>query len=488
MNAELALIGVLAAPVAQALLVLVLQRPPGLRDVVFIASALVTAICAAFLVDAVLQGESARIILARPLPNVDLAFVVEPLGALMAAVIAGLGVLHAVHSAGVVRATHEKAPARLMTFMAFATAATMAVAFSANLFTFFVAYQALTLAVFPLVAHRGDEEARRAGRTFLATLLTASMGLFLPAMIWTYALAGALDFQPGGVLAGRVDAITANILLVLFVLGLAMAAVPPLHRWLSASSSAPHPALVTIQALGVLPAGCIGLIKVAAFVFGPVLIDAGIAARGLIVLVGVGMCAAALIALSKQDVRERLAYSCMAQSLAVAMGVLLALPAGLFAAALQVVALVCASATLMMAVGTVASITGRHKVSDYAGVGRVMPWTFAGFALASASMIGMPPFSGAWAKLWLITAASGAGMVWAAALAGVAAVLTFAHLGPLAANALAARAPTDAFKRPDGASILLAAPVILSAAATLWLLILADPLASFLSPIWTPAP
>src|SRR5690606_40878959 len=69
-----------------------------------------------------------------------------------------------------------------------------------------------------------------------------------------------------------------------------------------------------------------------------------------------------------------------------------------------------------------------------------------------------------WAKLWLITAAAGSGLVWAAVLASVAAILTFTHLGPLAANALAARAPTDAFKRPDGASILLAAPVILAAA------------------------
>jgi hypothetical protein len=65
-------------------------------------------------------------------------------------------------------------------------------------------------------------------------------------------------------------------------------------------------------------------------------------------------------------------------------------------------------------------------------------------------------------------------------------VLTFANLGPLAANAFAGRAPADAFKRPDGASILLVAPVILSAAATLSLLVLADPLARFLSPVWTP--
>ena len=155
-------------------------------------------------------------------------------------------------------------------------------------------------------------------------------------------------------------------------------------------------------------------------------------------------------------------------------------------AALQVAAVACSMTTLLMAVGTTGAITTSVKVGDYAGLGRVMPWTFAGFAVGAASLIGMPPFAGAWAKLWLIAAASGARLDWAAALAGVAAVLTFVHLGPLAANALAGRAPTDAFKRPDGASILLAAPVILSGLATLWLLVLADPLYSFLSPIWSP--
>ena len=93
------------------------------------------------------------------------------------------------------------------------------------------------------------------------------------------------------------------------------------------------------------------MLKITAYVFGPALHEAAIASRALIVLVGVGMCAAALIALSKQDIRERLAYSAMAQVLAVPMGALLALPAGLFAAALQVVAFACASATLMMAAG-----------------------------------------------------------------------------------------------------------------------------------------
>ena len=256
MNAELALLIALVAPVAQALLVVALARPPGLtRRGACGGRVGDNALRRSTLVGVVADGGTARIVLARPLPQVELAFVVEPLGALMAATLSMLGVLHAAHSAGVVRATHEKAPARLMAFMALASAATMAIAFSANLFTFFVAYQALILAVFPLVAHRGDDEARKAARDFLATLLTASVGLFLPAMVWTYALAGALEFQTGGMLVGRVDAVTANILLVLYVLGLAMAATPPLHRWLAASSSAPYPALVSIQAAGGVACG-----------------------------------------------------------------------------------------------------------------------------------------------------------------------------------------------------------------------------------------
>lgn len=485
MSAEAALLGALSVPLAQALLVFVLRRPPGLRDLVSIGLSLFAAACAFVLVDFASKGETARVVLARPLPNVDLAFSVEPLGALIGAVIAGLSALHTMHAVGYVRAKHDKDPAPMLALIALATAATLAACYSVNLFSFFVAYQALTLALFPLVAHGGEEEARRAARTFLATLLASSIGLFLPAMIWTYALAGAIDFQPGGVLAGRVDATSANVLLALFVFGLAPTAIPPMHRWLTASYLAPYPALVSIQALAVLPAGGVGILKVAAFVFGPALRDAAIATQALLVLSGLGMCAAALIALAKQDLRERLAYSCMAQSLAVVMGALLALPAGLFAAVLQVVALSCSAATLTMAAGTTEAVTGRRNAVDYAGLGRVMPWTFAGFAIASASMIGMPPFAGAWAKLWLITAAARA-TPWAAALAGAAAVLTFAHLAPLAANALSARAPTDAFKRPDGASILLAAPVILCAMATLSLLVLADPLASFLAPIWTP--
>ncbi len=91
-------------------------------------------------------------------------------------------------------------------------------------------------------------------------------------------------------------------------------------------------------------------------------------------------------------------------------------------------------------------------------------------------------------KLWLIASSSSVGLVWAAVLVGLAAILTFAHLGPMAANALSGRAPPDAFIRPDGASFLLVAPVALGAVATLSLLVFASALSEFLKPVWTPMP
>lgn len=486
MSAEVSLLVLLIAPVAGALLTFVARKPPGLRDLIFMGAASISAAASLAVVDAVSEGVAARVVLARPLPYVELAFVAEPLSALMGAMFSVLGLLHAAHTVGFVRVTGEKAPHRLMAVIALAQWAALALAFSANLFTLFVAYQALILIGFPLVAHAGEPRDRERAGLFLVVLLASAVGLLLPAIVWTYAVAGTLEFEAGGLLSQRADALTANLLLILYVLGAAMAAAPPLHRWVSASSSATYPALISLHALAVLPAGSVTVLKVVAFVFGAALNEALLASRALIVLAGVGMCAAALIALSRQDARERIAYAAMAQALAVLVGALLANPAGLFAATLQVIAYACAGSTLLMAAAATFAVTGRERFSDYAGLGRVMPWTFAGFAIAAASLIGLPPFAGAWARLWLITSAAGAGLVWAAVLIAVAAILTFAHLGPAAARALSEPTPEDPFKQPDGATMLLAAPVALGALATLSLLLIADPLAAFLSPIWTP--
>jgi multicomponent Na+:H+ antiporter subunit D len=165
------------------------------------------------------------------------------------------------------------------------------VALSANLFTLFVSYQALILAGAPLIQDRTPEEEGRAARVYLTTQLGASIGLFLPAVVWTYSLAGAAEFQVGGVLAGLIEPISpavASVLLVLFVLGASMSIVPPLSAWINASSGSRWPALISIHSLALAPAGVISIIKIAAYIFGSALVQASLASHALLVLCGAG--------------------------------------------------------------------------------------------------------------------------------------------------------------------------------------------------------
>jgi multicomponent Na+:H+ antiporter subunit D len=490
MTAEMFIAMALAAPFVAAVLVVMLPKPPGLRDTLFLLGAFGALVGVGGAFAGALSGEPARIVLAQPLPHVQLAFAVEPLGALASLLVCALGFLHAVHTIGMARAqdAHDQAHARQMALILLTVTGTVGVALAANLLSMFIAYQVVVMAAFPLVAIGGREDGRDARREFLSALLLPAMGLLLPAIVWTHAIAGSSDFQPGGILAGSADGFAVNALLVLYVLGFSAAGVPPFHGWVASASSAPHASLPTLYSIAVIPAGVVCLMKVAVFVFGPALLEARLAAQGLIVLVSLGAFLAALLAAARESFAQRLAYLSMAQALAAVCGLLLAVPSGVFAAVLQLLALAVASCTLLMAIGTVEAVTARGSNADFVGLGRVMPWTFVSFGLAAASLIGLPPFAGAWAKLWLITAAASTGAPIIAALIGAAAVLAFAQLGPVVAGAFAARAPSEAFKRPDGASFWLVAPVFLGALGTLVLLVAADPLAAFLSPVWAVAP
>ena len=73
-------------------------------------------------------------------------------------------------------------------------------ALAGNLLTLFVCYELLTLATWPLVTHAGTPEAHRSGRLYLGLLLGTSISLLLLAIIWTWQIAGTLDFVEGGFL------------------------------------------------------------------------------------------------------------------------------------------------------------------------------------------------------------------------------------------------------------------------------------------------
>jgi multicomponent Na+:H+ antiporter subunit D len=469
----------LATPLVQAFCVIAFARAPAARDLLNVAAAALTAAFGWRLVDLLWSGAGASLYLSSPLPGAAFAFKAEPLGLVVAVLLASLSLLNAVYAVGFVRATEQKAPARLLAFVALAVASAIGAALSRNLFTFFVCYIALIVTACPPIAHNG---ASAAARKFLATLLFAAVGLLLPAIVWTYAIAGGLEFRFGGILPASLTPLGADILLVLYAFGLAATALFPLHHWVCEAMEAPIPASGLAHSVALGAIGGLGMLKVTLFVFGAHLVQSLDAARGLLGLALVGACAAVLVALSKDDLKQRLAYSTIAQIALVTACAMLATPAAAFAGAFAIVAHGLSKLSMFFTIGVVEATTGRTKASQMAGLGRRMPWAFSAFAFAALSLAGAPPLAGAWSYLWLIAASSQQGQIWAAILVIAAALVTFAAFGPLAANALFGRAPAYPFQRPDAASAFVIAPTAIAGLVTLLLLAFVDPIARFLGP------
>jgi multicomponent Na+:H+ antiporter subunit D len=263
----------LLLPVFGTVFIGLFRNKPNLREAATLTTGLALFGVVLSLWPEIMAGGRPQITLAVPIPGIPLLLEIEPLGYLFALVASSLWIVTSLYAIGYMRGHHEKNQTRFYFFFAVAISATMGVAFSGNLFTLFLFYEVLTLCTFPLVTHHQTEKARKAGRVYLGILLSTSVGLQLLAIIWTYFLAGTLDFRAGGILDGHIGAATVPILLALFVFGVGKAAVMPFHRWLPAAMVAPTPVSALLHAVAVVKAGVFTILKVSVFIFGPTLIS-----------------------------------------------------------------------------------------------------------------------------------------------------------------------------------------------------------------------
>ena len=221
MSPETLILAALVLPLLIAAGIAVMGWSPNLREGVTFTGAGVLFVVIILLAMHVAGGERPELNLGQAAPGLSLAFKLEPLGMLFALVASGLWIVNSFYSVGYMRGNRERNQTRFYICFAIAIFGALGVAMSANLFTLFVFYEVLTLSTFPLVTHKGDAAARRGGRIYLLTLMGTSIGLLLPAVMWTWVLAGQnLDFVPGGLLAGvDISPAVASALLILFASG-----------------------------------------------------------------------------------------------------------------------------------------------------------------------------------------------------------------------------------------------------------------------------
>jgi multicomponent Na+:H+ antiporter subunit D len=444
-NAGSTIILALLLPLAGAVAIALAGRiSANLRETVTLATAGGLAMTVWSLLPAVMAGERPGVSITELLPGVEIAFSVEPLGMLFAALASGLWIINSLYSIGYMRGNNERNQTRFYVMFAVSLAATMGVAFAGNLFTLFLFYEALTLSTYPLVSHKGDAATVRSARVYLGILLTTSIGLFLPAIIWTYSVAGTGDFVSGGILASKIDGPAVGLLLGLFVFGIGKAAVMPVHRWLPAAMVAPTPVSALLHAVAVVKAGVFAVTKIIVYIFGVDFLFAEPSSGWLLYAAAFTIIAASVVALRQQNLKRLLAYSTIAQLSYVVMAAAVLKPLAEIGAAIHMVAHAFGKITLFFAAGAIYVASRKTEVHQLRGIGLRMPVTMTAFTIGALSMIGVPPTGGFVSKWYILAGAFQADNYFAVATIIVSTALNAAYFLPIIYMAWFMREPEPA--------------------------------------------
>jgi multicomponent Na+:H+ antiporter subunit D len=383
-------------------LIIFSRKYPNLREFWTIAASLVKFGLVLSLLPNALLNKVAEFSIMEISPGINLTLRVDQFGIFFALIASGLWIFTSFYSIGYMRGEKSHKQTRYFSSFAVCLSATIGIAFSANLLTFIVFYEMLTIATYPLVIHEENEEAIRAGRKYLVYTLTA--GLFLiAASAWTYQLTKTLDFRAGGLFAeGVLNPRTAVVLFLLFVGGVGVkAGIMPLHSWLPTAMAAPTPVSALLHAVAVVKSGVFAVIRVVGFVFGPAIMAEFGLDTILLTMAGFTIIVASLIALRQDNLKRRLAYSTVGHLSYIVLGAALLTKSGFMGGMMHIAFHATMKITLFFVAGAIAVNLHRKNISQLNGIGKVMPWTMGAFTVGAIGLAGIPPINGFVSKWYL---------------------------------------------------------------------------------------
>ncbi len=432
------------APLAGAGLVMATGRKPNLREACSFCAAAVLFLLVVSLIPAVRAGHELRCTVFALLPGLSVSLRADALSMIFALTASFLWVVAVFYSAGYMRSLKEHAQTRFNVCFALAIFGAIGCAFADNLFTLYLFYEIVSVCTYPLVAHHQDEEGYTGGRRYLVYLTTAAKGLILPAMALIYVLSGTLDFASNvhtGILPAGVHNGVIIVLYACCILGFAKNGLMPLHHWLPGAMVAPTPVSALLHAVAVVKVGVFSTVRVMLYVFGSDLMGRLHLGLPTAYFVSITILVGSVVALSKDDLKARLAYSTVSQLSYIILGVALLTPYGVEGGLFHIAAHAFAKITLFFCAGAIFVSTHKKKISEMGGLGRSMPFTFGAFALASLSMIGVPPVGGFISKLYLLVGALDAGSIGILAVLVVSTLLNAAYFVPVVYHGFFGQAP-----------------------------------------------
>ena len=460
------LLAALLAPLTGAGLVMLNKRRPNLREACSFAAAAVMAAAVLSLLPSVLAGHKLVCHLFTILPGVSVTLRADGFSMVFALVASFLWIVTVSYSLGYMRGLEEHAQTRFNACFALALFGAIGCAFSDNLFTLYLFYEIVSITTYPLVAHHQDQEGYEGARKYLVYLTATAKALVLPAMILTYVLCGTLDFADNmktGIIPPGAGRMLVTATYACLILGFAKNGIMPFHGWLPGAMVAPTPVSALLHAVAVVKVGVFSTTRVMLYVFGVDTMSALNLGIPTAYFVSFTILAASLIALSKDNLKARLAYSTVSQLSYVILGVALLTPAGIEGGLVHIANHAFSKITLFFCAGAIYVASHRKNISEMGGLGRAMPLTFAAFAIASLSMIGAPPVAGFITKWYLLVGAMDARQTGILVVLLISTILNTAYFAPVVYNAFFGKPkPGDSHEGVSEAAPAMLVPILIT--------------------------
>jgi NADH-quinone oxidoreductase subunit L len=350
-----------------------------------------------------------------------LGWVLDPLTAVMLVMVTFVGLLIFIYSVGYM--AHDKNFTRFFCFLSLFAGAMLGVVIANSLLLLFICWEIVGLTSYLLIGfwYHKPSAAAAAKKAFITTRIGDLA--FLLGMIWLYSEAGTLLFYDGGTgclehsalikLVAQTTsigmAVSTGIGLLIFCGAVGKSGQVPLHVWLPDAMEGPTPVSALIHAATMVAAG----VFLIARVYPLMSVHRGVGmsltpTTALTVVTWVGAITAvfaASIAVAQDDIKRILAYSTVSQLgyMMVGLGV-----GGVAVGMFHLITHAFFKSLLFMGAGSV--IHGCHEeqnIRRMGGLRRLMPVTFATYAVGMLALCGFPLFfSGFWSKDAILHAAS----------------------------------------------------------------------------------
>lgn len=340
----------------------------------------------------------------------------DTLSALLAVVTAGVAVFVTIYAAGYrplqalndqpagnEHSSEEIVPQRdgsRQDWLMLGMAGALGVFLAGNLATMLIFLLVLAFAAWRLTVAVRTPAAAGAGRVFALAALGVAV-TWLAGLGVMYAGSTAPGFEFSAI--SELPVVYAEVTVVLFgVAALICSAQLPFLGWIVKAASAEAPTNAFIHSAGVVVAGVYLIARIA--IANPDFL--GWIAPGTAVVGLVSMLIAMTMMLFAADLKQGLMLAVVTH-----LGmVLAALALGMSGSAdalagsvLQIITVAAGMALVFMSVGIAIRATGKRRIAQMSGLGRVVPYSALGYFVGAFVVAGLPPFVGFWGKLLVLS-------------------------------------------------------------------------------------